>query len=119
MVEPLRPDAVIGPEGHRWPDTRSRVKEAALALPNLVKLLGRLVRDPRVPTRSKALAGAALAYVASPIDLLPDLIPVLGRSDDVFVAIFACMTRVYRLDGRTASNSTDDIEGGDPHVHVG
>jgi uncharacterized membrane protein YkvA (DUF1232 family) len=65
------------------------VKEAALALPNLVKLLGRLMRDPRVPARSKALAGAALAYVASPIDLVPDLVPVLGRSDDVFVAIFA------------------------------
>jgi uncharacterized membrane protein YkvA (DUF1232 family) len=89
VVEPLRPDAVIGPEGNRWPDTRSRVKEAAWALPNLVKLLGRLVRDPRVPPRSKALAGAALAYVASPIDLVPDLIPLLGRSDDVFVAIFA------------------------------
>jgi len=89
VADPLRPDAVIGPEGHRWPDTRNRVKEAALALPNLVKLLGRLIRDPRVPTGSKALAGAALAYVASPIDFVPDVIPVLGRSDDVFVAIFA------------------------------
>ena len=88
MAEPLRPDEIIGPEG-RWPDTRSRVKEAALALPNLVKLLGRLMRDRRVPARSKALAGAALAYVASPIDLVPDLIPGLGRSDDLFVAIFA------------------------------
>jgi uncharacterized membrane protein YkvA (DUF1232 family) len=65
------------------------VKEAALALPHLVRLLGRLMRDPRVPARSKALAGAALVYVASPIDLVPDLIPVLGKSDDVFVAIFA------------------------------
>ena len=89
MAEPIRPDEVIGPEGRRWPDTRSRVKEAALALPNLVKLLGRLMRDPRVPARSKAMAGAALAYVASPIDLVPDLIPVLGKSDDVFIAIFA------------------------------
>lgn len=89
VAEPLRPDAVIGPGGRRWPDTRNRVKEVALALPNLVKLLGRLIRDPRVPARSKALAAAALAYVASPIDLVPDLIPVLGKSDDVFVAIFA------------------------------
>lgn len=88
MDEPIRPDEVIGPEGRRWPDTRSRVKEAVLALPNLVKMLGRLMRDPRVPARSKAMAGAALAYVASPIDLVPDLIPVLGKSDDVFVAIF-------------------------------
>lgn len=87
MAEPLRPDEVIGPEGRRWPATRDRVKEAALALPNLVKLLGRLMRDPRVPVRSKALAGAALAYVASPIDLVPDLIPGLGRSDDLFVAV--------------------------------
>ena len=89
MVEPIRPDEVIDPGGHRWPDTRSRVKEAAFALPNLLKLLGRLMRDPRVPARSKAMAGAALAYVSSPIDLVPDLIPVLGKSDDVFVAIFA------------------------------
>jgi len=89
VAESLRPDAVIGPEGRRWPDTRSRVQEGALALPNLVKLLGRLMRDSRVPARSKVLAGAALAYVASPIDLVPDLIPLLGRSDDVFVAIFA------------------------------
>ena len=89
MVEPLRPDEVIGPEGRRWPDTRGKVKEAALALPNLVKLLSRLMRDPRVSARSKAMAAAALAYVASPVDLVPDLIPVLGKSDDVFVAIFA------------------------------
>jgi len=89
VVDPLQPDEVIGPEGRRWPDTRNRVKEAALALPNLAKLLGRLMRDPRVPARSKALAAAALAYVASPVDLVPDLIPVLGRTDDVFVAIFA------------------------------
>ena len=89
MVDPLRPDEVIGPEGKRWPDTRTRVKEAALALPNLVKLMARLIRDPRVPARSKALAGAALAYIASPIDVVPDLIPVLGKSDDVFIAIFA------------------------------
>jgi uncharacterized membrane protein YkvA (DUF1232 family) len=89
MAEPIRPDEVIGPEGKRWPDTRRKVKEAALALPNFVKLLTRLIRDPRVPARSKALAGAALAYIASPVDLVPDLIPVLGASDDVFVAIFA------------------------------
>ncbi len=89
MAEPLRPDEVLAPGGQRWPDTRSRLKEAALTFPNLVKLLGRLMRDPRVPARSKALAGAALAYVASPVDLVPDVLPVIGRSDDVFVAIFA------------------------------
>ena len=89
MGEALRPDEVIGPEGRRWPDTRTRLREAALVLPNLLKLLGRLMRDPRVPARSKALAGAALAYMASPVDLIPDLIPVAGKSDDLFIAVFA------------------------------
>jgi uncharacterized membrane protein YkvA (DUF1232 family) len=89
MGEPLRPDGVIGAEGERRPDPRTRVREAVLLLPNLIKLLARLIRDPRVPVRSKALAGAALAYVASPLDVVPDLIPLLGQSDDLFVAILA------------------------------
>lgn len=87
--QPLRPDEVIGPDGQRWPALRSRLKEAALVLPHFVKLLGRLMRDPRVPPRSKAFAGAALVYVASPVDLLPDVIPVLGSADDLIVAVFA------------------------------
>ncbi len=47
------------------------------------------MRDPRVPARSKAFAGAALVYVASPVDILPDVIPLLGKTDDVLVAVFA------------------------------
>lgn len=89
MGETLRPDEIIGPEGRHWPATRDRLKEAVLALPNLLKLLGRLMRDPRVPTRSKAFAGMALAYVASPVDVIPDFVPLLGQTDDVMVAIFA------------------------------
>jgi len=59
------------------------LKEAALAVPHLVVLLGRLLRDNDVPLRRKLLAGAALAYVVSPIDLLPDTIPFVGRIDDI------------------------------------
>ncbi len=89
MGEALRPDEVIDPDGRRWPALRSRLKEAALVVPHFAKLLGRLMRDPRVPARSKAFAGAALLYVASPVDVLPDVIPLLGASDDVMVAVFA------------------------------
>jgi uncharacterized membrane protein YkvA (DUF1232 family) len=46
-----------------------------------------LMRDPRVPWRAKIIAGAVVAYVASPIDLIPDFIPVLGYVDDLLVAI--------------------------------
>lgn len=42
-------------------------------------------RDPRVPWYAKALAGAILAYALSPIDLIPDFIPVVGYLDDLLI----------------------------------
>lgn len=65
------------------------VKEALLVLPNVVKLLFRLVKDRRVPLRRRVALGAVGVYVASPIDLIPDVIPVLGGVDDVLVLAFA------------------------------
>ena len=42
-------------------------------------------RDPRVPWSAKAVAGAVAAYALSPIDLIPDFIPVLGYLDDLVI----------------------------------
>lgn len=98
MSEPLHPDEVIGPEGRTTPATRDMLREALFALPNMVKLLGRLARDPRVPARSKAFALLALGYVVSPVDFIPDFIPVLGQSDDVFIVIVA-LHRLIRSAG--------------------
>jgi uncharacterized membrane protein YkvA (DUF1232 family) len=42
-------------------------------------------RDPRIAWYAKALAGAVAAYALSPIDLIPDFIPVLGLLDDVLI----------------------------------
>ena len=42
-------------------------------------------RDPRVPWYAKAMAGAVAAYALSPIDLIPDFIPVLGYLDDLVI----------------------------------
>ncbi len=42
-------------------------------------------RDPRTPLLAKALAGAVAAYALSPIDLIPDFIPVLGLFDDLLI----------------------------------
>ena len=42
-------------------------------------------RDPRVPSAAKLLAGLVAAYALSPIDLIPDFIPVLGYLDDVLI----------------------------------
>jgi uncharacterized membrane protein YkvA (DUF1232 family) len=42
-------------------------------------------RDPRTPWFAKALAGAIVAYALSPIDLVPDFVPILGYLDDVII----------------------------------
>ncbi len=54
------------------------------------------VRDPRVPWYVKALAAATAAYALSPIDLIPDFIPVLGYLDDVILlpALIALTVRL-------------------------
>ncbi len=51
-----------------------------------VRLAWRLVREPRVPLLTKAVVPIAALYFVSPIDLLPDFIPVLGEMDDLVVA---------------------------------
>lgn len=50
-----------------------------------VLVLWLAARDPRVPWYAKALAGAVAAYALSPIDLIPDFIPVLGYLDDLLI----------------------------------
>ena len=48
-----------------------------------------MLRDARVPLCVKAIPLLLLLYLASPIDLVPDFIPVLGYLDDVLVVLFA------------------------------
>ncbi len=89
MSDPLRPDEVITPTGGTAAQMRKLAGDAVYLLPNLVKLLGRLVRDPRVPRRSKVVIGAALAYLVSPVDLIPEFIPVVGFADDILLVSYA------------------------------
>jgi uncharacterized membrane protein YkvA (DUF1232 family) len=70
---------------------RTCLKEAVLLLPRLVRLLYRLVRDPRVSRTNKVLVGAAVAYVLSPIDIVPDFIPLAGQVDDLFAVCIVLM----------------------------
>ncbi len=84
----VRPDEILPPDGKSL-QLKHLVRDAALLLPNIVKLVGRLLRDPRVPRRSKVVLCLAAAYVVSPIDLIPEVIPILGWADDVLILIFA------------------------------
>jgi uncharacterized membrane protein YkvA (DUF1232 family) len=53
------------------------------------RLLWALASDPRVPNSRKALLGLAAAYVVSPVDIIPERIPVVGALDDVAVVVIA------------------------------
>src|SRR3954451_16780313 len=67
-------------------------------IPDCVVLFRGLLRDPRVPRRRKLLLGALLAYLAMPIDLVPDFIPVAGQLDDVIVVVLV-LRSVLRAGG--------------------
>jgi uncharacterized membrane protein YkvA (DUF1232 family) len=84
----VRPDEVIPPPGDASVQLRGLAKDAVMFLPNMIKLLGRLVKDPRVPRRSKILMGGVIAYLVSPVDLIPDAIPVVGVADDLLLAAY-------------------------------
>ena len=58
-------------------------------LPSLIRLYWRLLRDPRVSPWPKTLLVGALAYVALPFDLIPDVIPFVGEIDDLVVVVVA------------------------------
>ena len=68
---------------------RALARELATLVPNLTRLFAGLVRDPRVPLRAKIVLGATALYLAMPIDVIPDFVPVAGSLDDAIVAAFA------------------------------
>ena len=65
------------------------MKELARFLPDCATTARRLRADPRVPFRAKLAVGFALLWVLSPIDLIPEFLPVIGPLDDVVVVALA------------------------------
>jgi uncharacterized membrane protein YkvA (DUF1232 family) len=70
-------------------DVTTRLTEYALFAPRLAVLIFRLMRDRRVPPRPKAILVLLAAYLASPVDLIPDFLPGIGHVDDLVLAAFA------------------------------
>ena len=66
----------------------------ARLVPDLLVLIRRLAVDPRVPRSRRLLLYALIPYLASPIDLIPDFIPVLGYLDDAVLVVLALRTVV-------------------------
>jgi uncharacterized membrane protein YkvA (DUF1232 family) len=65
------------------------IRELLGVVPDLVRMLRALVRDPATPMDVRLVLVGLLLWILSPIDLIPEFIPVLGPLDDVVVAIVA------------------------------
>jgi uncharacterized membrane protein YkvA (DUF1232 family) len=77
---------------------RGRARELITLIPNLLMLFRELLRDPRVPLGAKLWLGVAIVWIASPIDLIPEFIPVAGPLDDAIVAALVLRHLVRRTD---------------------
>src|SRR5258705_11405251 len=73
-----------------------RLKNLLLFLPNLLLLCGRLMTDPRVPAKERALVAGAIVYAIVPFDLIPDMLPFVGQVDDAYL-ISLTLLRVLTL----------------------
>lgn len=79
-------------------ELRGRMRSFLMFLPNMVLLLGRLLKDSRVPTAEKALFLAALVYFISPLDFIPDVFPFIGQIDDIYLIALTLLRLVNRTD---------------------
>ncbi|WP_049565259.1 YkvA family protein [Nonomuraea sp. SBT364] len=86
--------AIVRPRG-------GLLREALRLLPDVLRLVRRLAADPGLPRGVRVRLALLLAYLAFPIDLVPDFIPVLGHADDAVIVI-AVLRSVVRRSGLQA-----------------
>lgn len=73
-------------------------KDLATVLPACLTTARRLRRDPRVPRRAKVAVAFAGLWVLSPIDLIPEFLPIIGPLDDVIVVALAFRYAARQVD---------------------
>jgi uncharacterized membrane protein YkvA (DUF1232 family) len=79
-------------------EAKGRMRNFLMFLPNMVLLLGRMLKDSRVPTAEKALFLGAIAYVIMPLDFIPDVLPFIGQVDDIYIVALTLLRLVNRTD---------------------
>jgi uncharacterized membrane protein YkvA (DUF1232 family) len=77
------------------------LREALRMLPDLLRLLKRLAADPTLPRGVRIRLWLLLAYLITPIDLVPDFIPIIGYADDAIIVAIA-LRSVIRHSGPQA-----------------
>jgi uncharacterized membrane protein YkvA (DUF1232 family) len=87
-------------EGRPRTGAKRTVMGYVAELPRFLRLLWGLITDSRVAAFDKLLVAGAIAYIITPIDLIPDFIPFLGEVDDVFLLVLA-LRRLMENAGRS------------------
>jgi uncharacterized membrane protein YkvA (DUF1232 family) len=82
----------VRPEG-------ASLTEALRLLPDVLRLVGRLAKDPAMPRGVRVRLWLLVAYLALPFDLVPDVVPVLGYADDAIVVVLVLRSVVRRVGG--------------------
>jgi uncharacterized membrane protein YkvA (DUF1232 family) len=88
------------------------LRELVRILPDCAVALRALYRDPRVPRKARVAMGFALLWVLSPVDLIPEFLPVIGPLDDVVVVALA-LRYVVRV---SPPDAVVDAWPGDPRI---
>jgi uncharacterized membrane protein YkvA (DUF1232 family) len=90
---------------------KARMKEILLLVPRLLKLLVRLVRDPRVARADKVILGGTILYAIVPLDFIPDMIPFIGQIDDSYLIAISILRMLNRAEpGIVAEHWDGDVD---------
>jgi uncharacterized membrane protein YkvA (DUF1232 family) len=73
----------------KLPEGAKKASDIIFVVPDVIALIYRLLKDSRVPLKTKLSISASLAYIVFPTDIIPDKIPFIGSIDEVAVAFFA------------------------------
>src|SRR5262245_13960417 len=92
---------LVKSSGEERLEKRSRMKGLLMFLPNLLKLLYKLMLDPRVSKTDKAVLAGTILYALAPLDFIPDFIPFIGQVDDIYLVAIAVL--------RILNRSSEDV----------
>jgi uncharacterized membrane protein YkvA (DUF1232 family) len=77
---------------------KRKIRELLLLIPNLLRLIVALLRDPRVSSADKAILAGTIIYAIAPLDILPDMIPFIGQVDDSYLIALSLLRLLNRAD---------------------
>ncbi|HKP12875.1 MAG TPA: DUF1232 domain-containing protein [Blastocatellia bacterium] len=77
-------------------EKKKKLRELLLFVPNLMKLLHALLKDPRVSRADKAILAGVIMYVIVPIDVIPDFVPFVGMVDDSYLIAISLLRLLNR-----------------------